>query len=74
MNLHILSTFVLATHWLIVAGLTLRVIMMRSPVGVSLAWLSVIASTPFVGAAVYSLVNGDSAGKGRRALRRTSAP
>ncbi|MGB5259390.1 MAG: hypothetical protein WBO34_02575 [Gammaproteobacteria bacterium] len=48
--------------------------MMRSPVGVSLAWLSVIASTPFVGAAVYSLVNGDSAGKGRRALRRTSAP
>jgi hypothetical protein len=37
MNLHLLSTFVLAAHWLIVAGLVIRVIMRRPPVGVSLA-------------------------------------
>ena len=40
---------------LIVAGLLIRVVMRRSPVGVSLAWLSVISSAPFVGAAAYLL-------------------
>jgi cardiolipin synthase len=50
MNLHLISTFVLAAHWLIVAGLSIRVIMRRPPVGVSLAWLAVISSAPFVGA------------------------
>jgi phosphatidylserine/phosphatidylglycerophosphate/cardiolipin synthase-like enzyme len=55
MNLHLISTFVLAAHWLIVAGLSIRVIMRRPPVGVSLAWLAVISSAPFVGALAYLL-------------------
>ena len=55
MNLHLISTFVLGAHWLIVAGLSIRVIMRRPPVGVSLAWLAVISSAPFVGAVAYLL-------------------
>ncbi len=52
---HLFSTTVLILHWLIVVGLFLRVIMRRPPVGVAVAWLAVISSTPFVGAVVYLL-------------------
>ena len=55
MNPHIISTIILIVHWLIVIGLSLRVIMRRPPVGVAVAWLSVIFSVPLVGAAVYLL-------------------
>jgi cardiolipin synthase len=37
-------------------GLSLRVIMRRRPVGVSLAWLMLVLAVPFVGALVYLLV------------------
>ena len=37
-------------------GLSIRVIMRRRPVGVSLAWLAVILSFPFGGALVYLLI------------------
>jgi cardiolipin synthase len=68
MNLHLISTFVLVAHWLIVAGLSIRVIMRRPPVGVSLAWLAVISSAPFVGAVVYLLFGERRLGR-RRAAR-----
>lgn len=55
MTLPILSTLVLLGHWIIVVGLSLRVIMKRPSVGVSLAWLAVIFSLPFVGAGLYLL-------------------
>jgi cardiolipin synthase len=55
LNLHTVSTAILVGHWLIIVGLTMRVIMRRPPVGVSLAWLAVIFSLPFVGAFVYLL-------------------
>jgi len=55
MSLHLVSTLILTAHWLIVVGLSIRVIMRRPPVGVAVAWLAVIASVPFVGAAVYLL-------------------
>ncbi|MCG6965010.1 MAG: cardiolipin synthase [Chromatiaceae bacterium] len=71
MNLQIFSTFVLIVHWLIVAGLSIRVIMRRSPVGVALAWLSVIASAPFVGAGAYLLLGERRLGA-RRAARITA--
>jgi len=67
MNLHLLSTFVLAAHWLIVAGLSIRVIMRRPPVGVSLAWLAVISSAPFVGAVAYLLFGERRLGRQRAA-------
>jgi cardiolipin synthase len=37
-------------------GLSVRVIMRRRPVGVSLAWLTIILIFPFVGAAIYLLI------------------
>jgi cardiolipin synthase len=67
MNLHLLSTFVLVAHWLIVAGLLIRVIMRRPPVGVSLAWLALISSAPFVGAVAYLLFGERRLGRQRAA-------
>src|SRR5689334_1226534 len=49
-------------------GLSLRVIMRRLPVGVSLAWLAVILSFPFAGAVLYLLVG--EYRLGRRRSRR----
>ncbi len=68
MNPHIISTIILTAHWLIVVGLSIRVIMRRPPVGVSVAWLAVIFSVPFVGAAVYLLFGEKRLGR-RRAMR-----
>jgi len=65
MDPHVLSTLVLCAHWLVVLGLFARVIARRTPVGVSVAWLAVIASTPFVGAAIYLLVGERRLGRQR---------
>ena len=46
---------VFAADWLIRLGLSVRVIMRRRPVGVTLAWLSVVLILPFFGAIVYLL-------------------
>lgn len=63
-----MATFLLAAHWLIVVGLAIRVITRRPPVGVSLAWLAVIFSVPFVGAALYLMFGEKRLGR-RRAAR-----
>ena len=55
MNPHFISTALFAAHWLVVIGLSLRVITRRTPVGVSAAWIAVMFSVPFLGAAVYLL-------------------
>jgi cardiolipin synthase len=68
MNPHVISTIILTAHWLIVVGLSIRVIMRRPPVGVSVAWLAVVFSVPFVGAAVYLLFGEKRLGR-RRAVR-----
>jgi cardiolipin synthase len=44
------------TDLLIRIGLSVRVIMRRRPVGVSLAWLSIILMVPFAGAVIYLFV------------------
>lgn len=67
MNLQILSPTLLAAHWLIVVALFIRVIMMRPPVGVSLAWLAVISGAPFVGAVAYLLFGERRLGRQRAA-------
>jgi cardiolipin synthase len=64
-NFHILSTVILAAHWLIAIGLSLRVIARKLPVGVSLAWLAVVLSVPFAGAAAYLLFGGKRLGGDR---------
>ncbi len=68
MNLHVISTSILVAHWLIVVGLFLRVIAKRAPVGPSSGWLALIASAPFVGAALYLLFGERRLGR-RRAAR-----
>jgi cardiolipin synthase len=55
MSLDTVSTYVLTAHWIIVIGLSVRVIMRRPPVGVAAAWLTVAFSVPFVGVAFYLL-------------------
>jgi len=47
---------ILATDFLIRLGLSVRVIMRRLPIGVSLAWLFVVLTFPFIGALSYLFV------------------
>jgi cardiolipin synthase len=68
MNSPVITTVIVAAHWLIVIGLSLRVILRRPPVGVSLAWMAVIFSVPFLGAAIYLLFGEKRLGRSR-ALR-----
>jgi cardiolipin synthase len=72
MNLPAVSTFILIGHWLIVVGLSIRVIMRRPPVGVSLAWLAVIFSVPFGGAFIYLLFGEKRLGRDRSERIRAS--
>jgi len=74
MSVHSISTAVLVAHWLIVIGLSLRVISRRSPIGVASAWLMVIFSLPFVGAALYLLFGEKRLGRARIARTRVHLP
>ena len=71
MNRDLIGIFFVVAHWLIVAGLSIRVITRRPPVGVSLAWLAVISSAPFVGALAY-LFFGETR-LGRRRIARVAS-
>ncbi len=57
------TTLLFAAHWLIVIALSIRVIMRRRPVGVSLAWLAVIFSVPFAGAVFYFFIGENRIGE-----------
>lgn len=61
------STAILILYWLVTVGLAARVIMRRVPVGISLAWLAVIFSIPFLGAIAYLLLGEKRLGRRRRA-------
>ncbi|MFG0245341.1 MAG: cardiolipin synthase [Phycisphaerales bacterium JB052] len=52
----ILTTAAVVVHWGIIIGLGLRIILTRRPTGVSLAWLLLITSVPYVGAGIYLFV------------------
>jgi cardiolipin synthase len=52
-HVHWMANAVFLADWVIRLGLSVRVILRRLPVGVSLAWLMVILILPFVGAALY---------------------
>lgn len=66
------SFLVLIGHWLIIVLLSLRVITRRWPVGVSSAWLAVIISVPFLGAALYLLFGEKRLGRQRSARMQAS--
>lgn len=44
------------SHWLIVISLSLRVIHLRRPVGVTLAWILILLALPFFGAGFYLML------------------
>ena len=61
-----LTTLLFAADWLIRLGLAVRVIMRRLPVGVALAWLSVVLIFPLAGALVYLFLGEYRLGHRRR--------
>ncbi|SIR41710.1 cardiolipin synthase [Aeromonas sp. RU39B] len=52
---HFLGLLLLLFHTVIVVGVSLRVILKRRPIGVSLAWLALIYAIPFAGVGFYVL-------------------
>ncbi|KII75587.1 cardiolipin synthase [Vibrio renipiscarius] len=52
---HFVTIAGIALYWILVAGVTLRVVLKRRAVSVSLAWLMVIYIIPVVGVACYFL-------------------
>lgn len=63
-----LGWLLLLFHTVIVAGISLRVVMKRRPIGVSLAWLALIYAIPFAGVGFYVLFGEIRLGR-RRAER-----
>ena len=74
MSMHSISTAILVGHWLIVIGLSLRVISLRSPVGVASAWLVILFSVPLVGAILYLLFGEKRLGRARAARTKAHVP
>lgn len=62
-NITLTTTLIFIAHWAVIIGLSVRVIMRRRPVGVSLAWLAVIFSVPLVGALTYLLIGENRVGE-----------
>jgi cardiolipin synthase A/B len=53
---HLLTLAGIILYWLLVAGVTLRVVLKRTAVSVSLAWLMIIYILPIVGVIFYFLI------------------
>lgn len=49
------ALFGLVAYWVLVAGVTIRVVLKRRAVSVSLAWLMIIYIIPILGVAFYFL-------------------
>ncbi len=57
MDFPVISSIVTTlAHWVILIGLSVRIVSRRRPGGTSLAWIVLIAAVPFIGAAVYLMV------------------
>ena len=68
---HWAADAVLLADLLIRVGFSIRIIMRRLPVGVALAWLSIVLVFPFAGAVIYLLIGESRLGQNRR--RRAKA-
>ncbi len=64
---------VLAIHWLLAIGLSLRVITQRAPVGVSMAWIALMVTVPVVGTGAYLFVGEKRLGRRRTARMAAGA-
>src|SRR5271163_3682468 len=67
-SFHLIANIVFLADLSIRLGLAVRVVMRRLPVGVSLAWLTIILVFPFAGAVLYLLLGEYRLGP-RRAAR-----
>ena len=70
-DVHWIANLVFLADWIIRIGLSVRVVMRRLPVGVSLAWLAIILIFPFGGAVLYLLLG--EYRLGRRRMRHAAA-
>jgi len=62
-----LTIGIIAADWIIRFGLAVRVIMRRTTVPISLAWLLILLFAPFVGIALYALIGENRLGSRRLA-------
>ncbi|ANO32699.1 cardiolipin synthase [Vibrio breoganii] len=62
---HALTLIGIALYWIIVAGVTIRVVIKRRSVSVSLAWLMIIYILPIIGVICYFLFGELNLGKKR---------
>ncbi|PJC87868.1 cardiolipin synthase [Vibrio sp. HA2012] len=62
---HIITLISVLTYWMLVAGVTIRVVMKRSSVSVSLAWLMIIYILPVFGVIFYFLIGELNLGRTR---------
>jgi len=60
-----MSNLILVAHIIIIIALSIRVLMKRRPVGVSLAWLILILILPFAGAMLYLFIGERRLGRHR---------
>lgn len=68
---HVLTLVGVALYWILVAGVTIRVVIKRRSVSVSLAWLMIIYILPFVGVFCYFLFGELNLGRKRAERART---
>ena len=59
------TRLIIIAHTMVIIGVTLRVIMMRLPVGTALAWIILIFFLPFAGALIYLVVGEKRLGRKR---------
>lgn len=59
------SIYGIVLHWTLVIGISLRLIMRQSPIGATLAWITIVATAPFVGATIYVMFGERRIGSGR---------
>jgi cardiolipin synthase len=64
-EIHWVANTILVLDWLLRIGFSIRIIMRRLPVGVALAWLSIVLIFPFAGAVVYMLIGESRLGRKR---------
>ncbi|WP_304638939.1 cardiolipin synthase [Pseudomonas sp.] len=67
---NIIGVILAVLYWVFIAGVTIRVIALRKPVSVTLAWLLVIYILPIVGAVLYMMIGELNLGRDRASRAR----
>lgn len=70
----VISWLIILVYWLVIAGITLRILMKRRPVTSTMAWLLVIHILPLIGIVTYLLVGELHLGKRRVERARAMWP